>query len=105
MVGRGLVVVEERRVGQVRGRVPRRLDVALRLLERHPGVGVAGHHLRTAVAQRTVVVALGGRKSLRTTPLSDCRWKSAGRAHVTSAGVSFRVVARTRLTALASCLA
>lgn len=58
MVGRGLVVVEERRVGQVGRRIPRGLHVARRLLERRPGVGVAHHHLRTAVAQRTVVVAL-----------------------------------------------
>lgn len=66
MVGRGFIVVEERRVGQVRWRVPRRLHVALRLLERRPGVGVARHHLRAAVAQRTVVVALEGRKDGRT---------------------------------------
>lgn len=66
VVGRGLVVVEERRVGQVRWRVAGRLDVALRLLERRrPGVGgVSGQHLGAAVAQRMLVVALGwgGRK-------------------------------------------
>lgn len=67
MVGRGLVVVEERRVGQVRWRIPRGFDVARRLLERPPGVGVAGHHLRTAVTQRTLVIALDGRKERNTT--------------------------------------
>lgn len=58
MVGRGLVVVEERRVGQVRWRVPRGFDVARRLLEGPSGVGFTGHHLRTAVTQRTVVITL-----------------------------------------------
>lgn len=49
VVGRGFVMVKERRVGQMSRRVAGRLGVALRLLERRSGVGVAAHNLGTAV--------------------------------------------------------